>query len=54
MLGELDGEALVRAFVESGEEALDDLFGRQRQVLEAAERDGVQVFVGCVGWHVAA
>ena len=48
---ELDGESLVRTLVQPGEEALDDVLGGQRKVLEPAQREGVQVFVGCVGRH---
>src|SRR5262249_40571692 len=45
VLGELDGEPLVRAAVHAGEVPFDDLLGGQRQVLQAAERLGVQVLV---------
>ena len=42
MLGELDGEALVRALVDAGEEALDEVPGDQRQAAVFAQLGRVE------------
>ena len=43
VLGELDAEALVRALVDAGEEALDEAAGDQRQAAVLGERGRVEV-----------
>src|SRR5207249_10328718 len=49
MLGELDGEALVRTLVDAGEEALDQLPGDHRQAAVLGQRCRIEVNRG--GWH---
>ena len=51
VLGELDGEALKRAGVQAGEEALDDELGPQIEPGDLADDFGPQVFLG--GSHAA-
>ena len=43
VFGELDGKAVVGAFVHTGEVALDDEAGLQLQVAQLVQGDGVEI-----------
>ena len=51
MLAELDGEAVERAGVQAGQEALDDELGAQVEPGDLADDLGPQVFLGSAHWH---
>jgi len=51
VLGELDAEALVGAGVQAGHRAFDHTARHQREVLDAGQGLGLQVFIAAARAH---